>query len=105
MKKHLKLMQQIDIIKSINKLDIESYLADGSCRIAEYGKNNILHFVGEVCSKLEIILSGKVAIDRIDESGNLMTITELFDGDVLGGNLLFSKRPYYPMTSRPKKLH
>ena len=103
MKKHLELMRQIDIIKSINSLDIESYLTEGSCRIAEYGKNNILHFVGEACSKLEIILSGKVAIDRIDESGNLMTITELLDGDILGGNLMFSKSPYYPMTVTAKE--
>lgn len=78
-------------------------MADGSCRIIDYEKSNIIHFDGEVCSKLEIILLGKVAIDRIDESGNLMTITELFEGDVLGGNLVFSKNPYYPMTITAKE--
>lgn len=103
MKKYLELMRQIDLIKSINLLDITSYLAEGSCRIAEYGKNNIFHFAGEICSKLEIILTGKVAIDRIDESGNLMTIAEHLGGDVLGGNLMFSKSPYYPMTVTAKE--
>ena len=102
MKKYLELMRQIDLIKSIKPEEIESYLSEGSCKITQYGKNNIVHFVGEVCSKFEIILSGKVVIERIDESGNLMTIAEFYGGDVLGGNLMFSKNPYYPMTVTSK---
>ena len=101
--KYLELIRQIDLIKSIKPQDIDSYLTEGSCKITQYGKNNIVHFVGEVCSKLEIILSGKVVIERIDESGNLMTIAEFFNGDVLGGNLMFSKNPYYPMTVTAKE--
>lgn len=103
MKKFLELMQQIDLIKSINPQEIELYLTDGSFKTTTYTKNNIVHFVGEVCSKFEIILSGKVVIERIDESGNLMTIAEFFSGEVLGGNLMFSKKPYYPMTVTAKE--
>ena len=103
MKKYFELMREIDLIKSIKPQEIDSYLTEGSCKITQYGKNNIVHFVGEVCSKLEIILSGKVVIERIDESGNLMTIAEFFGGDVLGGNLMFSKNPYYPMTVTAKE--
>ncbi len=103
MKNYLELMLQIDLIKSIDPQEIESSLTKGSCKIAEYGKNNIVHFVGEVCSKLEIILAGKVVIERIDESGNRMTIAEFFSEDVLGGNLMFSKNPYYPMTVTAKQ--
>ena len=102
MKKYLELMRQIDLIKSIKPEEIESYLSEESCKITQYGTNTLLHFVGEVCSKLEIILSGKVVIERIDESGNLMTIAEFYGGDVLGGNLMFSKNPYYPMTVTSK---
>jgi len=103
MKKTMELMGQIDLMKSITPQEIESYLIEGSCKITQYRKNNIVHFVGEVCSKLEIILSGKVVIERIDESGNLMTIAEFLGGDVLGGNLMFSKNPYYPMTVTAKE--
>ena len=96
-------MKQVDLIKSIKSEEIELFLNEGSFKTTEYGKNNIVHFVGEVCSKLEIILSGKVVIERIDESGNLMTIAEFFSGDVLGGNLMFSKNPHYPMTVTTKQ--
>ena len=44
-----------------------------------------------------------MVIERIDETGNLMTIAEFFSGDVLGGNLMFSKNPYYPMTVTAKE--
>lgn len=44
-----------------------------------------------------------MVIERIDESGNLMTIAEFLGGDVLGGNLMFSKNPYYPMTVTAKE--
>lgn len=103
MKNYLGEMKQVDLIKSIKSEEIELFLNEGSFKTTEYGKNNIVHFVGEVCSKLEIILSGKVVIERIDESGNLMTIAEFFSGDVLGGNLMFSKNPHYPMTVTTKQ--
>ena len=103
MKNYLGVMKQVDLIKSIKSEEIEVFLNEGSFKTTEYGKNNIVHFVGEVCSKLEIILAGKVVIERIDESGNLMTIAEFFSGDVLGGNLMFSKNPHYPMTVTTKQ--
>ncbi|NLX93641.1 MAG: hypothetical protein GXZ02_07230, partial [Clostridiales bacterium] len=59
-KKHIVLMQQIDLIKSIRPEEIELFLDDGSFKTTGYGKNGIVHFAGEVCSKLEIILSGRV---------------------------------------------
>lgn len=96
-------MQQIDLIKSIKPEEVELFLNDGSFKTTGYGKNGIVHFAGEMCSKLEIILSGRVVIERIDEAGNLMTIAEFFSGDVLGGNLMFSKNPYYPMTVTAKQ--
>lgn len=39
-----------------------------------------------------------MVVDSIDEAGNLLTISEFFSDDIIGGNLLFSKNPYYPMT-------
>lgn len=96
-------MQLIDLIESISPEEIEVFLNEGSFKTVEYHKNNIVHYVGEECSTLEIILSGKVVIERIDESGNLMTIAEFFSGDILGGNLMFSKKPYYPMTVTAKE--
>jgi CRP/FNR family transcriptional regulator, dissimilatory nitrate respiration regulator len=102
-KNYLGLLRQIELVKSINTNQLESLLQAKGNKVNAFEKNNIVHFVGEVCEKLEIILCGEVVVERIDESGNLMTIAEFFDGDILGGNLLFSKNPYYPMTVTARK--
>ena len=103
MKNYLGLLKQIDLMKSFNTNQLESLLQAKGNKVKSYEKNNIVHFVGDICENLEIILSGEVVVERIDESGKLMTIAEFFDGDILGGNLLFSKNPYYPMTVTAKK--
>lgn len=81
---------------------VKTALKKGDFRISSYGEGGIIHFDGERCVRLEIILSGKVAIDRIDRDGNLMTISEIYKGEILGGTLLFSKNPVYPMTTSAK---
>ncbi len=103
MKNYLGLLKQIDLMKSFNTNQLESLLQAKGNKVKSYEKNNIVHSVGDICENLEIILSGEVVVERIDESGKLMTIAEFFDGDILGGNLLFSKNPYYPMTVTAKK--
>ena len=99
---YLKQMQQTTLLSSLSAEEIKRYINDHSFATHVYGKNNIVHFSGEVCSKLEIILSGSIVVDRIDESGNLMTVAEFLSDDILGGNLLFSKNPHYPMTITAK---
>ena len=103
MKIYIGLMEQSLLLSCLSKEEVNSCLKDGSFRICSYGKHNIIHFSGEVCRVLEVILSGHVAVERIDEAGNLMTIAEFYGDEILGGNLLFSKTPYYPMTITAKQ--
>ena len=41
---------------------------------------------------------GLYTYPKIDEKGNILTITEFGPGNSIGGNLLFSENPLYPMT-------
>jgi CRP/FNR family transcriptional regulator, dissimilatory nitrate respiration regulator len=100
---HLDEIKKTFLLNSLSEDEIRNYLNDGSFKVSVYGKNNIVHFAGEYCSKLEIILTGRIVIEHIDESGNLMTIAEFLGDEILGGNLLFSKNPYYPMTVTAKQ--
>ena len=103
MKKYMSLIEKSPLLNSLPKEEVRACLKDGSFRVSSHGKNSILHFSGEVCRRLEIILSGQVRVERIDEAGNLMTIAEFYADEILGGNLLFSKNPYYPMTITAKQ--
>lgn len=71
--------------------------ANKQIQVKKYTHGEIIHFDGDCCSSIDVILNGQVVIERIDDAGNLMRITEFFPDDILGGNLLFSKNPCYPM--------
>jgi CRP-like cAMP-binding protein len=96
-------MDGIALLSSLTAAEILTCIKEGSFKTSVYSKNNIIHLVGEDCCKLEIILSGKVAVERIDENGNLMSVAEFYRDNILGGNLLFSKNHFYPMTITAKQ--
>ena len=98
MNKNIDLIKSTVLTKFLSDEDILINLESGKFKVTSYKKSSVVHFDGETCNKLEIILSGKVVVDRIGESGNLLTISEFYNDDILGGNLLFSKNPCYPMT-------
>lgn len=98
MTQNINLIRSAALIKSLSDEDILTNLNSGKFKVTSYKKSSVVHFDGELCNKLEIVLFGKVVVDRIDESGNLLTISEFYKDDILGGNLLFSKNPYFPMT-------
>lgn len=99
MNPYLKLIENTTLLSTLPSDYIKLHLANGNFKVKTYTKNSIIHFEGDHCFKLEIVLTGKVVVARIDESGNLLTIAEFFQNDILGGNLMFSKSPYFPMTS------
>ena len=98
MRQNISLLKKSTLIGFLSDDDVLNNIRSGKFRIVSYKKKSVVHFDGEICYKLEIILSGKIVVDSIDESGNLLTISEFYSNDVIGGNLLFSKNPHFPMT-------
>ena len=98
----LSLRNDFMFLKAIPVESIQDSLDKKRFKITKYNKDEIIHFDGEICRYLEVILFGKVTVERIDESGNLLTITQFYPDDILGGNLVFSKNPHYPMTVTAK---
>jgi CRP-like cAMP-binding protein len=58
----------------------------------------MIHLKNEKCHTMDIVLEGKVAVQKIEEDGNILTIHVFSGGEIIGANLLFSSRNYYPMT-------
>lgn len=88
----------LTLLNSLSDETIVSNIEKRRFKVTTYKKNSIIHLEGDRCTRLEIIISGGVIIDSIDADGNLLTISDFFRNDILGGHLLFSKKPYYPMT-------
>lgn len=86
------------ILSSFSEKEIKLFLKEGQMKLLSYNKGEIIHFDGEDCDRLEIIIEGQVTIDRIDSAGNLLRISHFMEGDILGGNIMFSSNPVYLMT-------
>ncbi len=98
MQDNIKEIKELTLLNSLSDEIIAYNLRKIKFKISRYKKNSVIHFEGEKCIKLEIILSGRIVIDSIDKDGNLLTISNFYNNDILGGNLVFSRNPYYPMT-------
>lgn len=66
--------------------------------VSEYDKGQIIHLHNELCQSVDIVLDGQVSVQKIEENGNILIINTFLKGDIIGANLLFSSRNYYPMT-------
>ncbi len=66
--------------------------------IQSFTENEIIYLQNEKANTMDIILEGNIIIQNIDAKGNILSITSLSQGDMLGGNLIFSNKNEYPMT-------
>ena len=67
MPKRQKLVDSMTLLGALPPLVVEEYCAKGIFRFVEHPKNGMIHLEGEPCRKLDVILSGRVSVVRIDE--------------------------------------
>lgn len=94
----MKRYNEITIINTLKVEKIEEYIAKGKFIIKNYPKDYLIHLEGDRCNYLEIIIKGEVQVERISEDGRIMTVSEFSKNGIIGGNLIFSPNPFYPMT-------
>ncbi len=93
----------------IEKLKFSDVFSDNSIKrvkdhselipdIGEYKSGEIVHLTGEKCDRMEILISGEALVQSLTEQGNVLTVNDLSIGSVMGASLLFSQKPFYPMS-------
>ena len=98
MNKEIKLMSQIPLFQALTVEEREKHLQEGKFHLAGHDPGKIIHLEGDHCTSMEVLLEGTLVVERIDVSGDVLTVAEFKQGDVLGGNLVFASQPQYPMT-------
>ena len=86
------------MFNSFTRVELAGIFDSQQYRISEYDKGQMIHLQNELCSTMDIILRGRVAVQKLDESGNILTISVFSDRDIIGANLIFASRNSYPMT-------
>jgi CRP-like cAMP-binding protein len=97
-KDYISILRLTDLFSGFSAEELISIFKTYSYIISKYNKGRTIHFESEKCNHWDIILKGEIFVQKIDEKGNVLTIAEFKIGDNIGGNLLFSKHPYYPMS-------
>lgn len=91
------LLKNIDMFKCFTAEELKVFLKN-NYKIKDYKKSSIIYIQNEKCKSLDIILDGAITIQKIDSEGNVLSINDFIDGDVIGENLLFSLDNKYPHT-------
>lgn len=91
------ILLHIDLFKGFTKDELSFLFTENSYIIKNYKKNNVIYFPNEKCSTLDIILKGQVIVQKIESTGNILTIAEFTIGNRLGENLIFAQDNSYPM--------
>ena len=93
-----RILGSIPLFKGLTKDKLLKIFKTENHSIKEYNKNTIIYLQNQRCNTIDIILSGEVVVQRIEESGNILTINAFGAGETLGSNLIFSSKNNYPMT-------
>ncbi|MBU5592134.1 Crp/Fnr family transcriptional regulator [Clostridium sp. MSJ-4] len=93
---------ELSLFKKFTEEDLQILLHDPNVKISSYDKDNVIFMEEDTCENLSIILEGNIEIQKIDQSGKLLTVASLKKGDAFGENLLFGDKNLYPMTVMSK---
>lgn len=97
-KNYIDAITNINLFMSFTKEELMQLLKINKYSIKKYQKGEVIHFQNEVCRTMDVILTGEVSVQKIDENGNILTISTFASSDILGANLIFSSKNCYPMT-------
>jgi len=96
--KHLSMLKLTGFFDDFTDGELLSLFETNPWTIATYAKDSFIHMENEKCKSWDIIISGRTIIKKIDENGNILTLTEFGAGQNIGGNTLFSRHPFFPMS-------
>lgn len=87
-----------ELFNSFTKDELIQLFNSFNYRFKKYEKGQVIHIQNEICESMDMILEGRISVQKIDEEGNILKVAVFTGGDILGANLLFSNKNSYPMT-------
>jgi len=97
--KIIEFLLTLDFFSKMEKEEIRNWFSSNHFSVLSYKKGDIIYLENDECTTMDILLSGMISLQKIDENGNVLTIANFTKTDVLGANILFSSSSLYHMTS------
>ncbi|NMA55435.1 MAG: Crp/Fnr family transcriptional regulator [Firmicutes bacterium] len=95
---HLDLMLSTELFGGFSRHNLNKLFDHHNYKIKRYRKNQVIHFENELCRSMDMVLAGRLSVQKINEEGNVLKVAEFDAGDTLGANLLFATSNLYPLT-------
>lgn len=96
-KDEIDLMKPSPLFKNCSNDEIAKFLTCNYPPIKTVEKDSLIHAQGEPLDEIILILSGEVALEKMDSSGNSLIVDILRAGDVFGQATVFGDEKNSPM--------
>lgn len=93
-----KLLKNVNLFNCLSEEELKKIFNNNHHAVKKYKKNSIIYMQNEKCKTLDVVLDGIISIQKIDSEGNMLSINNFANSDIIGENLLFSVKNVYPMT-------
>ena len=93
-------IEEIRCIPLLSEMDttiLDKCIAENQLYIKHFSKGSTIHHQHEVCSVLDLVLSGKLVAYSLSENGSAITMFEFHRNSIIGANLLFGDNTNYPL--------
>lgn len=90
-------LAQLSLFSCFSKEELQIICESYPCSLRTYAKDQMIYLPGESCNTLDVLLSGSVSIQSLDEEGKVFKVQVMEEGDTYGATLLFGKRNEFPM--------
>lgn len=98
MEEMVKIIKKNQLFIGLSDESIKNVLKEIQYYIKTYSKGEIIANEDDECRSLSLVLDGTVEIQRLYSNGKYIVLSRIFEGDVFGEALVFSKAKTYPAT-------
>lgn len=98
LKKYFYVLKKISLFRSFTDEEFYKIFDETNYKITKYSKDSLVFFEKEPCDTLNIILDGQLQIQKTDDTGNMLVVTDFSTGDLVGETLIFGEPNLYPLS-------
>lgn len=96
-KNYIEVIQNATLFNSFSSEDLNILFSKIPYKLEKYSKGDIILAEEDVCNTLNLILEGKVEIQKMDSAGKVLSIAEFSEGDIFGEMLIFADKNTSPI--------
>jgi CRP-like cAMP-binding protein len=90
-------IRRIPLLSDIDPSVISRNLSENRLFLRRYHKGSMVHQQGDLCSVIDVVLTGSLSAYTLSENGSAVTMFAFQSGSIIGANLIFADNCSYPL--------